>query len=341
MQINEAENLISIIIPTREQDFILDECILNIRNLYKQVKIIVIIDKDNEKTYDKNVKILKSQNKNMSAKRNLGVKNADTKYIALIDSDAYPCEGWLENSINLLEQDENYSAVTGNQYNPQKDNFLQRCLRIVRFSRIFTHGNWCVINDKNAKEREVNEFSSANVVLTKVSYENINGMNEDIYLAEDNEFSLRYKNAGYKIKFSPKTAVFHRESTMYPFLRKLYCMSYYYADMFRQGKAVKPFKQILLGLMPMYGFLFFLFLWCFLIFMKINPYPLLILPLIALLILVFEACNLTKQLEEGKILGFFIFLYTFCAFIAVWILGGFLGLIPIKFSKVENLYKHY
>ena len=180
MQENEAEKFVTIIIPSRTQDYILDECILNIRNLYKQVRIIVIIDEDNGKIYDSNVKILKSENKNMSAKRNLGVKNADTKYIALIDSDAYPCENWLENSVDFLEKNENYSAVTGLQYNLLKDNFIQKCLRIVKYSRIFTHRKWNIINDNNTIEQDVNEFSSANVILTKTSYEAINGMNEDM-----------------------------------------------------------------------------------------------------------------------------------------------------------------
>jgi cellulose synthase/poly-beta-1,6-N-acetylglucosamine synthase-like glycosyltransferase len=33
----------------------------------------------------------------------LAVKSAKTKYLAFIDSDAYPSEGWIENSLKFLK----------------------------------------------------------------------------------------------------------------------------------------------------------------------------------------------------------------------------------------------
>ena len=38
----------------------------------------------------------------MSKKRNIGVKNTKTEYIAFIDSDAYPNDNWITNGEKLL-----------------------------------------------------------------------------------------------------------------------------------------------------------------------------------------------------------------------------------------------
>ena len=96
------ENKVTIIIPSRNTDYLLEKCIKKIREQYKNIKIILVLDSINNclKQFDKNIEIIKSENPNMSAKRNLGVKNVDTKYIAFIDSDAYPNENWLEYAID-------------------------------------------------------------------------------------------------------------------------------------------------------------------------------------------------------------------------------------------------
>lgn len=338
------EKMLSVIIPSRTADYILDECILKIRELYKELRIIIILDSSSKipsEKYDQNVLFLRSENKNMSAKRNLGVKNATTKYIALLDSDAYPAAGWLENGIEFLEKSSDYSAVTGLQYNPESDNFVQRCLRLVRFSNITTHHSWQIITDSKALPRDCSEFSSANVIMRKSVYESVNGMNENFYLAEDNEFSQRLVQQGYKIRFIPGVSVFHRESKMYPFLRKHWCMSYYYANMFVKRTPVKTLKQTIIQFLPLIGFISFIFLWISFLYIKANPFPLLILPVGVIYIFAKEAYNLTKKLENRKIAGFFIIFYTFCAFSAIWIVASFAGIISFPSKNVKDLYKHY
>lgn len=95
MMQNIINTQISIIIPSRNIDFLLEHSIEKIRQLYPNVKIILVLDDDSKKhiySNDKNISVIKSDNYNMSAKRNAGVDLANTEYIAFIDSDAYPKE---------------------------------------------------------------------------------------------------------------------------------------------------------------------------------------------------------------------------------------------------------
>ena len=226
------ENLVSIIIPSRNIDFILCKTINEIRKLYKIVEIILILDEINEYPdfkNDKNIKIIKSVNRNMSAKRNLGVKNSNSKYIAFLDSDSYPNENWMEIAINFLENNKDYDAVTGCQFNWQSDDYKQRCLRLLRFNRFLAFKEWIKIIDIKTKEQDCYEFITSNLFIKRQTYESLGGMDENIYLAEDNEFSYRMKKNGCKIRFIPAFSVFHRENKLFPYLRKIYSIGYYYS----------------------------------------------------------------------------------------------------------------
>ena len=337
------ENKVTIIIPSRNIDYLLENCINNIRNQYKNIKIVLILDSidNNLKQIDQNIKIIKSENPNMSAKRNLGVKNVDTKYIAFIDSDAYPNENWLEYAIDFLEKNNEYCAVTGSQYNPPTDSFEQLCLRIVRFSPLFTHKEWCIITDKNAIEQDCTKVMTSNVIMKRETYCEINGMNEDIYLAEDNEFSDRIIENGFKIRFIPNVSVFHRECKFYPFMRKIYCMSYYYSNAFIKGKKIKSLKETIFQFLPFLGVIIFVLLWMIIGYLKINPYPLLIFPLFIICILMKEAYNESGKLCEKRIKGFLIIFLSYISFCTVWVYGTFLGIINFPIKKIQQSYKHY
>ena len=340
---NSTENNVTIIIPSKNTDSLLLKCINKIRELYKTVKIILILDEINEdNTFsDENIMILKSENCNMSAKRNLGVKNSETKYAAFIDSDAYPKENWLENAVCFLENNADYTAVTGCQFSPDDDNFVQICLRHVRFNRLFTHREWCMITDENSEEQDCTGFITSNVIIKRTDYETIGGMNENIYLAEDNEFSARLTSMKYKIRFIPEVSVYHRESTFYPFFRKIYCMSYYYANMFVKGKPVKSLRDSVYQFYPLICIILFFLLWILFVSYGINPLFLLILPAIAITILLSEAFNESQKLRDNKIKGFFIISAAFFCFCAVWVTGTLLGTVNFPTKKIQTLYKHY
>lgn len=339
-----SQQLVSIIIPVRTIDFLLEKCILEIRNFYDEVNIIVIYDEFKENIKLKNIKnitYLQSKNIKMSAKRNQGADYAESKYIAFIDSDAYPTKDWLNAGLKFLEENSEYSAVTGCQYSPPTDTLQQKCLRLLKYSPLLTHKEWCLIINENSEPQDVNEFSSANVILRKTDYINLGGMNETIYLAEDNEFSKRFIENGYKIRFIPQVSIFHRESMPASFYNKLWAMGYYYSNIFIKKKSIKNKKQTLYQFFPLISVLLFIFLWIICLLINKKPYPLLIFPGIAFIILFIESYNTAKKLKDNKFIGF---LYTFMYFIIfcfVYIIATLFGFLNINIKSVYDCYKQY
>ena len=45
---NQYESLVSIIIPSRDIDYLLENCLEEIRKLYKDIKIILVLDEINK-----------------------------------------------------------------------------------------------------------------------------------------------------------------------------------------------------------------------------------------------------------------------------------------------------
>lgn len=334
----------TIIIPTRNIDYLLKECLSNIRKLYAFVKIIVIADEYNEneiKDFDENIIFLKSVNKNMSSKRNLGVNSAYTEYIAFIDSDAYPNNNWIEIGTDYLAKNTDYVAVTGNQLIPKDDNIEKQCIRQVRFCRLFTYSKWSKIIDLNAKEQDCAEFITSNVIIRKCTYIQNGGMNENIYLAEDNEFSQRLHSLGLKFRFIPNVQVFHHEATYLPFMKKIFSMAFYYSVTPMQNISANNIKEKVRMYIPLLGSIFLILLFVLSIKLGLNILINAVIPLIIFFIFSIEAVKLSDKISQNKIKSYLYFMFLFVSFCIFYISGQIAGLLNIKSIKAENLYKHY
>lgn len=334
---NNIEKTVSIIIPSRNIDYLLELCIEKIRELYKEVKIFLVLNEINKTINDKNIEIIKTDKLFMSAMRNLGAKKATTKYIAFIDSDAYPAENWLESAVAFLENNKDYAVATGMQLNPPTDNFQQICVRKVRYNHLFTHKEWKILVDENAKEQDCTEFSTANAVISIKTYNKLKGLNDNIYIGEDNEFSNRLVDNGYKIRFIPETKIYHRECNIFSYLRKMYCMACCYSNALVINKKTKTKTQTFINLMPAVAFLMFIIAYFFSNFNIIC----LCFPFIAFLILFIEAIKEAKKFKKKKLKAFGVILFIFCTFCFVWIIGTIWGLFNYSAENIQKKYRHY
>ena len=86
----KVEKDISILIPSKIIDDNLKYCIKQIRKFYKNIKIILVLDKPSQFKLGKNIQIVISGNETIGFKRNLSLKHVATKFVSFIDGDAYP-----------------------------------------------------------------------------------------------------------------------------------------------------------------------------------------------------------------------------------------------------------
>lgn len=107
-------DLISIIVPIYNSEKFLKECIESIINQsFKNIEIILVNDGSTDNSLkiceyyaniDKRIKIINKKNEGVSVARNVGIKNANGKYIGFVDSDDFINLTMYENLYNIMNK---------------------------------------------------------------------------------------------------------------------------------------------------------------------------------------------------------------------------------------------
>lgn len=111
--------LVSVIIPAYNAEGTISECIQSVINqTYRYLEIIVINDGSNDGTIeivnsftDPRIIIVSQENKGCSASKNQGLRIAKGAFIQYLDADDYLSLDKIENQINKLCINANYTAV--------------------------------------------------------------------------------------------------------------------------------------------------------------------------------------------------------------------------------------
>jgi GT2 family glycosyltransferase len=145
--------------------------------------------------------------------RNIGLKNASTKYIAFTDDDVIPHPDWLKTLHETFRKTNETGAVTGPvlpKWNPD----------VQKFSAVFPKELYWIIgctflNIDSIKEVR-NGFAS-NLALNRKSAVECGGFNETFgynlnnpMAGEEPELCFRLKKMGKSTLWNPKSIVFHR-----------------------------------------------------------------------------------------------------------------------------------
>ena len=201
------------------------DCLKNIRKNYSSVKIIVSLNKNFKKNNDKNLKIIVSNHKGIGKKRNIAVDECKTKYLAFLDSDAYPRKNWLESSLKYLKK-KNVGIVAGPHVDPPNQGYLQKILGIVKKSFLIT---MMPQFQKEAKKKPqfLNFIPSCNWILRKKVFNQLKQMDNKMLRHEDWDFVYKMRKTKYKLFYSPKTSVYHDNATVSHFIKKRFIYGVY------------------------------------------------------------------------------------------------------------------
>lgn len=195
---------VSIIIPVYNGEKYIKECLESIlKQTYKNIEIIVVDDGsiDNTKNILKSYKdkiVVKFQ-KNLGAPsaRNNGYRSAQGDYILFFDADDYMGKDYIEHIVKIMNN--GFELVISN------------------FSRIDEYGNrkdWQFKSKKHLTDYEmlyiIPPFPNNKLYLKKVIDEN-NIIFEDLRMAQDLNFYLKYLQCIKKVGFNDSFDVYYRE----------------------------------------------------------------------------------------------------------------------------------
>jgi len=223
MKLKEELPLISIVIPTHNRKEKLTRLINSIlQSNYPQDKLelIVVDDASTDGTYEEIrakfpvVKIIRNQKETLlAASRNIGIKNANGKYIFLIDDDNVIDKNCIKELVKTLVSDPRIGIVGPIMYYYEQPDVIW-CAGI---KRNMTTSFFSVIGkdmiDKGqfaGKLIESDDFPNAFMIKREVL--------EKVGLFDENAFPIHYdeadlgervRRAGYKIVCNPKAKVWH------------------------------------------------------------------------------------------------------------------------------------
>lgn len=182
--------LVSIIIPTYKSNSSLKIAIDSVLNQsYKNIEVIVVDDNDPSteyrkstesimNTYSENVNVIyirHDKNKNGAAARNTGFIHSTGEYIGFLDDDDIFLESKIEKQVAFMEKNKQFQAVYCWRYQNGKLVFSEKYgdLSEELLSLSFT------------------PYTSS-ILLTRESYQKINGFDESYQRHQDFEFLLKF-----------------------------------------------------------------------------------------------------------------------------------------------------
>ena len=190
----------------------------------------------------KEIKYLSYGPINMSEKRNKATSFCKEKYIAFIDSDAYPTSSWLINGINILKKNNKIGLVSGPDFPFPDEKDWQELIGIA-YKSFWLSGSK-IYRKKIIKSWYFKQVASCNMIMKRSTFQEVGGMNNKIYIGEDADFCNRIRKF-YKIWHSPKVKIFHKSRSFLPFLAQRYAYGTCILDAFSHVKFFQNFQYII------------------------------------------------------------------------------------------------
>ena len=213
-------NKVNIVIPSVELNDELLKCLREINKInYTNFFVTIVLDYNSKKKLPKlryKIKELIVGKINMSKKRNIAVKKFKSKYIAFIDSDAYPNKNWLKFAVKYLKN--KICNVVGGPGIPfPNQNYNEKICYYSKRSYFVT--GYLNFRKYKAKKRYCDWLEACNLIMERKFFLKYGGMDDQRYTGEDSEFfqRMKKKNPDLKVFYSPNLFIYHKERRMFGF----------------------------------------------------------------------------------------------------------------------------
>lgn len=231
IKIKKPDELVSIIIPTKNKQDYLSKCIQSIakNSTYKNFEIILIDNNSNEKGFFKAVEKWKSQNDfrfklvrdeesfNFARLMNVGRKHANGSYLILLNNDTEVITpDWIEGMMEHAQRKE--VGVVGCKL-LYEDDTIQHAGVVVGLGGVASHAFIGEDRDGPGYFNYVNllnnysALTAACVMMRTEVFDQVNGFSEEFVVEyNDVDFCLKVKENGLNNLYVPHVELYHYES---------------------------------------------------------------------------------------------------------------------------------
>ncbi len=212
---------VSIIIPARDKFPITYHCLASLILAHNKATFEVILadDQSSDETTAaeeivENLRVVRNeQNLGFVKTNNKAAKQANGRYICLLNNDTEVTSGWIDEALSMFEIMNDVGAVGCKLIYP--DGSLQEAGGIVWGSGV----PWNYGKNKNASHpsfnytRQADYLSAAALFVKKSVWEEVGGFSEEFAPAyyEDTDLAFKIRDSGYKTLYCPTSEVVHFE----------------------------------------------------------------------------------------------------------------------------------
>jgi len=211
-EIDDMNDIISIVIPTKNNGDILEKCLFSIQNLdYPEDRLEVIIvdghsaDDTVEIAEKCGCKVIFEDKGTISYARDIGVRQAKGKFIAFTDADCVVDRNWIKELMKHFSNNK-VAAVGGPNITPEDDSVFAKCVGVILsfLSKPGARYGFC-----EEEVREVYHNPTCNVIYRKSVLDDVGGFNHSLVTVDDEELDYRIRKRECRILYTPHAVVYH------------------------------------------------------------------------------------------------------------------------------------
>jgi len=208
----ETQPIVSVVIPARNAEDIIDNCLKSLREVdYAKDRMEVIIadglstDRTREIAESYGAKVITNPGLRVVSGRNVGFEAAQGELIAFSDADCIMDKYWLKNSIKYFE-DDRVAGIGGPNLIPQSESAFGKAAGLL-FDYAFSFGGGAPtrVYDKVIESRA----HGSNAIYRANVLRRVMPIDEDMFEGEDVVMNQKIKRLGHKLLYVPDVIVHH------------------------------------------------------------------------------------------------------------------------------------
>lgn len=212
--------LVSIIVTNWNGEKYIGKCLNSLLSQsYPNCEIIVVDNGSSDgslkilRGYGSRIRLIANkENLGFAAGNNVGIRTAQGEALVIYNNDAIANREWLSTLVRGLKEPPEADIVSGIIYYHQSDDVIWSDVgRIDLITGLCWHAGQ--YRKENQLRLEIDYFPGCALMIKKAVFDRIGLLDERFFLyAEDPDFCLRAKQAGFKLKLVPGARVWHMVS---------------------------------------------------------------------------------------------------------------------------------